>query len=103
MTKKGRILIGITMGDAVGVGPEVICKMFLRKSFKKFCDIVVIGDKFLFDKTVHYYRYNMKTEKVATAEDVYLLPDNVLGILDIDSKVTINNVNLGKPSREIGH
>lgn len=102
MTKKGKTIIGITMGDAVGIGPEVICKMFLRKSYRKFCDVVLVGDKFLFDKTIQHYRISMKTEKVNNPEDVFLLPEHILGVMDIESRSTISSVVLGRPSREIG-
>ncbi len=36
--------IAITMGDAAGIGPEIIVKNFLRKEIYKFGEIFVIGD-----------------------------------------------------------
>ncbi len=90
------------MGDAAGIGPEVICKMFLRKSYKKFCDIVVIGDKYLFDKTINHYKYNINTEVINQPEDVYFLQNNVLGIINVDNKYNIQDFNLGVPIKEVG-
>lgn len=36
--------IAITMGDAAGIGPEIIAKIFLKKDIYKYGDIFVIGD-----------------------------------------------------------
>ena len=43
MTKLPRI--GITMGDAAGVGPEVIMKALARPEVRGFCRPLVIGDR----------------------------------------------------------
>ncbi len=102
MMKKGKSLIGITMGDPAGIGPEVICKLFMRKEYKKFCNILVLGNKFLFDKTIHYYRYKIKTEKIENPEEVYLLQDYSLGIIDMPSSTEITNFYLGKPEKLYG-
>lgn len=36
--------IAITMGDAAGIGPEIIARVFLKKDIYKYGDIFVIGD-----------------------------------------------------------
>ncbi len=36
--------IAITMGDASGIGPEIITKIYLKKDIYKYGDIFVIGD-----------------------------------------------------------
>ncbi len=36
--------IAITMGDAAGIGPEIIVKSFLKKNVYKYGEIFVIGD-----------------------------------------------------------
>ena len=37
-------VIGITMGDAAGVGPEIIVKSFANANLYKLARAVVIGD-----------------------------------------------------------
>ncbi|MGD9159495.1 MAG: 4-hydroxythreonine-4-phosphate dehydrogenase PdxA [Desulfobacteraceae bacterium] len=39
-----RPLIGITMGDPSGIGPEIINKLFLEDNLLTFCNPIVIGD-----------------------------------------------------------
>ena len=90
------------MGDAAGIGPEIICKIFLRKSYKSFCDFIVVGDKYLFDKTITHYRYNINTEIIDQPEDIYLLKNNVLGIIAIDEIIDIEDFKLGTPMKDVG-
>jgi 4-hydroxythreonine-4-phosphate dehydrogenase len=41
-------IIGITMGDPAGIGPEVIGKILLNKNINRICVPLVIGDKRFF-------------------------------------------------------
>lgn len=100
--KKVKPLIAITMGDAAGIGPEIICKMFMRKSYRSFCDIVVVGHKPAFDKTIQYYRYYLRTTVLKSPEDAYLLPEKELGIIEINEKENFLNFRLGTPVKELG-
>jgi len=43
MTDKKRSIVGITMGDPSGIGPEIILKSFGNKEVSS-CNIIVIGD-----------------------------------------------------------
>jgi 4-hydroxythreonine-4-phosphate dehydrogenase len=38
-------VIGITMGDAAGIGPEIIVKALARQELADLCRVVVIGDR----------------------------------------------------------
>ena len=42
--RKGRPLLGITMGDPTGAGPEIIVKALLSDEVTSLCRAVVIGD-----------------------------------------------------------
>ena len=52
MTKKDLPIIGITMGDPTGVGPEVIVKVLSSKSTFRFCRPVVLGDKKVMQRAI---------------------------------------------------
>lgn len=43
-------IIGITMGDPAGVGPEIIGKILLNKNINRICIPLVIGDKRYFGR-----------------------------------------------------
>ncbi|MDQ3321345.1 MAG: 4-hydroxythreonine-4-phosphate dehydrogenase PdxA [Acidobacteriota bacterium] len=43
--------VGITMGDAAGIGAEIILKALADEKIKKICTPIVIGDKMFLQKT----------------------------------------------------
>lgn len=45
-----KIKIGITMGDPAGVGPEIIAKTIAQRGIKKLAKVLVIGDRWVFNK-----------------------------------------------------
>jgi len=42
---KGKVVIGITMGDPTGIGPEIVIKALLDRSIREKVFPVVFGDK----------------------------------------------------------
>ncbi len=94
-------LIGITMGDGAGIGPEVICKTFMRQTFRRFSNIIIIGKKSVFDKTIKHYNFKINTEIINAPEDVYLLKENTIGIIDVGD-IKVPHFNLGQPTKELG-
>jgi len=45
-------VIGITMGDFNGIGPEVICKALSDKKIAQSCTPLIVGNKFVFDEII---------------------------------------------------
>ena len=64
MNPKGPI-IGITMGDAAGIGPEVIAKALDRPEVYGFCRPVVIGDAKRMQKAAQIAKVSAKVKTVA--------------------------------------
>ena len=64
MNGKGPI-IGITMGDAAGIGPEVIAKALDRPEVYGFCRPVVIGDAKRMQKAAQIAKVSAKVKTVA--------------------------------------
>jgi 4-hydroxythreonine-4-phosphate dehydrogenase len=65
--------VGITMGDAAGVGPEVIVKALARRSVFKFCRPLVIGDAKPLARASRIVKRTFKAELI----DLGLLPDPI--------------------------
>src|SRR5438067_11054761 len=86
MNPKGPI-IGITMGDAAGIGPEVIAKALDRPAVYGLCRPVVIGDAKRMQKAAQIAKVSAKVKTVAGPSeagfrhgtidtiDVFALPD----------------------------
>jgi 4-hydroxythreonine-4-phosphate dehydrogenase len=57
--EKQKALIGITLGDINGIGPEVILKAFQDKRMAKYCDIVIYGHA----KVLSHYKRLLNIEQ----------------------------------------
>jgi 4-hydroxythreonine-4-phosphate dehydrogenase len=64
MTKTSKPLIGITMGDPAGIGPEIIVKALSLAKIHGCCRPFVLGDSRLFEKTVSRLRVRLKVDNL---------------------------------------
>ncbi len=89
--------IGITMGDAAGIGPEIVLKALSYADLRAGCRCVVIGDNVFLRKAAEDLKLAIDLSAFGSGKDVEVfdlknLPDNI-GI-GIDNKAT------GKASAE---
>ncbi|OHC05513.1 MAG: 4-hydroxythreonine-4-phosphate dehydrogenase PdxA [Planctomycetes bacterium RIFCSPHIGHO2_12_39_6] len=80
-TKKSKLLIGVTMGDPCGIGPEIILKAIKSPAIRKIASYVIIGNKGVFDKTARALNIPMEYSTISHISDigglktsVFLLP-----------------------------
>ncbi|HAR62655.1 MAG TPA: 4-hydroxythreonine-4-phosphate dehydrogenase PdxA [Candidatus Margulisbacteria bacterium] len=99
-------IIGITMGDGAGIGPEVIVKTFNRADTFKDCIPVVIGDYQVIEKAIDkFLRVPIAVHSVKSIYDISQKP-YVLNILDLEnlknSSIVFGQINseTGKASAE---
>lgn len=52
-------VVGITMGDAAGIGAEITLKALADRSLREICQPVVIGDRAFLQKTVEQLNLNL--------------------------------------------
>ena len=102
-------ILGILLGDAAGVGPEIVAKVAAANFFDEYCRPVIIGDKRVFDRGCKISGVEVKTQVIedvseATWEDgIPLLdqkdldPEEVpFGQLSIQSgRACLNMLKLG--------
>jgi 4-hydroxy-L-threonine phosphate dehydrogenase PdxA len=60
MVLKPRPLVAITLGDAAGIGPEVIAKAVSEKSVYSTCRPLVIGELATFQKALDLVKSPLK-------------------------------------------
>lgn len=97
MEQENRIRIGITCGDANGIGYEVIFKTFAEPTIFELCTPVLYGNPRI--ATYHRKGLNLNTNFAAIQNASEALPDRLNLVVVDDSEV---KVELGSASQEAG-
>ena len=98
-TTKGvttRPVLAITMGDAAGVGPEIIAMTLSMPAVYEMCRPLVVGDATVMQRVVEALHLPLKVHRVVEAgEALYML--GTLDVLSLDNicweELTIGKVN----------
>lgn len=92
-------IIGITMGDPAGIGPEIIIKALSCDRIYELCRPVVLGDRDILASVVSMGGYNVELNPVASPSHV----EAKVGNIDLVPVSTIQSPPLpGRPSKEGG-
>jgi len=95
-----RPVIGITMGDPVGIGPEIILKALSSPLIYKICKPLVIGDSGVLNLAKKSISSALEIKNIKTpVSDIYKHGQvNVLCL----SKLNENKISWGKPTVQTG-
>lgn len=77
-------ILGITMGDATGCGPEIIVKSLMEEQFYDISRPVVIGDAKIMERAVKIVGASLLIRKVTSMEGVGQT-FGVIDVLDMDN------------------
>jgi len=92
-------VIGITMGDAAGVGPEVVLKALARADAYAFCRPLVIGDRRPLERAKAILKLNLEIRSVADPKSAGFNPGTV-DLLDL--ALLSSDIPFGKVSAKAG-
>ncbi|MEH7387517.1 4-hydroxythreonine-4-phosphate dehydrogenase PdxA [Bacillus sp. JJ1521] len=99
MTKQ-KPIIGITMGDGAGVGPEIILKSLAEQEVHEICNPIVIGDAKILERAKAYVHSTLSIHSIQRIEDA----DFQMGIVNcLDLNLLPAELPVGKVSAEAGH
>ena len=95
-------IIGITMGDPAGIGPEISIKAFQKKSLYEKCKPLLIGDKSIIEAYLAKFpQFNLKVNAITTPEDgVYEW--GTIDVIDMNC-VDATQLQIGEVSKEGGN
>ena len=99
-TSNQKPTIGITMGDPVGIGPEIIVKALQEGSVWDVCVPFVLGDRQVMDKALKLLGSDLKlrsVKEIKPGEE----KEKVINLLAL-SKLNPRQVAFGKPNRDTG-
>ncbi|MDP9350467.1 MAG: 4-hydroxythreonine-4-phosphate dehydrogenase PdxA, partial [Chloroflexota bacterium] len=76
-------IVGITMGDAAGVGPEIIMKALADRAMYELCHPLVIGDAKMLERAERAVRSGLSVRRIAKVADAAFAHGQV-DCLDLD-------------------
>jgi 4-hydroxythreonine-4-phosphate dehydrogenase len=95
-------IVGITMGDPTGVGPEIIAKVLADPRTFEFSRPLVLGDLNCFTRAAEIVKAELKVAEVKRSEirglDYQLGRVNLLNL----SKINLKDLRYGSPDKDCG-
>ncbi|MBS4224338.1 4-hydroxythreonine-4-phosphate dehydrogenase PdxA [Lederbergia citrea] len=88
------------MGDAAGVGPEIILKSLAHPEIHEICRPVVIGDTKILERAKSYVGSKLQIRSIQQMEEANF-QNHLLNCLDLD--LVPKDLPIGKVSAEAGH
>jgi 4-hydroxythreonine-4-phosphate dehydrogenase len=89
-------ILGITMGDPAGIGPEVVVKSIINPQIKRVCAPLIFGSKDVFTDMVDKYAQGYKLNQVYSVKELNkeVKVINILHCTDLDYKrIKIGKIN----------
>jgi 4-hydroxythreonine-4-phosphate dehydrogenase len=78
MTDKKLPVVSLTLGDAAGIGPELIARLLSQSGIAAQANIVLLGDKWLWEDGQEIAKMTVATQAVHSLEEVRARPDKRL-------------------------
>ena len=82
-------IIGITMGDPAGIGPEIAIKALLNKNIYGICKPLLVGDAVVFNDIIKRLSLNAKINAISEVSQAAFKP----GRIDV---IDLQNVDMSK-------
>lgn len=98
-----RVVIGITMGDPTGIGPEVIIKSLTDKSVRSRVIPIVFGDKGVLSKVSEDLGIKVRIRELTSVENIRQVEvDNKEIYVKSISNLKMTRLRYGRPDRNCG-
>jgi len=98
---KAKPLIGITMGDPCGVGPEIIVAALSVPEVREQCVPVVIGDAAALKRAIAVCNLPLGMQIVASPEEARRVGNGVIPLLE-ESHLTDDDLRYSRPTTAAG-
>jgi 4-hydroxythreonine-4-phosphate dehydrogenase len=93
-------VVGITMGDAAGIGPELILKALSGESLTELCKPLIIGSYEVMQFYKEMLRIDVQLKRIQKIADARYRK-GVLDILDLD-EINVDTLKIGQVASESG-
>lgn len=95
-------IVGITMGDGAGVGPEIILKSLRNPEIYAICRPVIIGDSKILNRAKSFVHSDLKVETV-TEDQIQGLSFEFGTVYCLDLDLLSEDLPIGQVSAAAGH
>ncbi len=93
-------IIGITMGDAAGIGPEIIAKALSLREIYEICRPIVIGDADAVREGIKVARVQLEVNSIKEVSDARF-EHGTIDVLDLEN-IRVDELEMGKPQSMAG-
>lgn len=94
-------VLGILLGDACGVGPELVAKLCKEEKLYKYCKPVIIGDIRVFENAMKIVDHKVEVNLITNIEQADHSKENVYPFLD-QNDVNPDDIKIGELSAIAG-
>jgi 4-hydroxythreonine-4-phosphate dehydrogenase len=96
-----RPILGMSMGDPAGIGPEIIAKALAQPRVHEICRPVVVGDEKVMHDAVGFARAGLSVGAIKSVTDAKFDP-RTIDVYQLDD-IKLNDLKLGEVSPAAGH
>src|SRR5208337_3954466 len=100
MTDNKKPIIGVTMGDPAGVGPEITCKMFADKTIYNYCRPLVVGDSACLNEGMKVGKVTLQLNSIERPSEGKFVP-GIIDVIDLHN-VDVTQLKMGEPQAMAG-
>jgi 4-hydroxythreonine-4-phosphate dehydrogenase len=100
LTDNMKPIVGVTMGDPAGVGPEIVCKMFAEKTIYDFCKPLVVGDSACLSEGMKVGKVTVQLNSIKKVSESKFVPGTI-DVIDLHN-VDMKNLKMGEPQAMAG-
>jgi 4-phospho-D-threonate 3-dehydrogenase / 4-phospho-D-erythronate 3-dehydrogenase len=93
-------IIGISMGDPAGIGPEIAAKALAKKEVYEICRPLITGDASVMEQAVNIAKVNLQVRSIAKVSEAKF-SYGVIDVVDLKD-VDVNRLEHGKVSAMAG-
>src|SRR5258708_39955558 len=93
-------IIGITMGDPAGIGPEIAIKALLSEKVTAICRPIIVGDAATLDYTIDHLKWRAKIHPLTTLSETGY-QTGIIDVLDMEN-LDLDKIAWGGGSAKAG-
>lgn len=98
--QNNRPIIGITIGDPAGIGPEIVCKALASKELYELCQPVVFGPQIALETALCFCKEKLSLHPIQSVTD-RVCNHGIIDIIDLP-KSTLQTIRYSQPLAEYG-